>query len=565
MERLLEVDEETGDLQIRFPYRKDLVAVVRDLPGRRWNPSEKFWSVPERHLGEAAKVLIPQGFVASEEVQERLSAQDICADELAAQPAPAPRLSPAADGEPASGSDDPGALSISQLNEQVRELLRRSFRLPIWVHGEIVGFERNAHKQHVYFQLADKEDGDDRASGVVTAVLFAGERRTIEQRLAEAVEPFQLVDGIKIRVRARVDLYPPSGSYQIVVEDIDTSYTLGAIALRQEQILREVDTLGIREQNLRLPFPRPALRVALVTSYESDAYNDVVSELGRAPYSFAVDVYDCHVQGVRVEADVLAALDHLAVHQERYDVVVIVRGGGSRTDLMAFDSLPLALAVARHPLKVVVGIGHQRDRSVLDALAHSEKTPTAVAQHLVAIAAEEERHLAEAAARLARGGEGVLQEQRLRLERAAELFRTTAQLRLERAAARLGRDADSIRLGIARAWERERQRLRAASSEVGRGAERVLERQRDALARAARVVISGGVRQQRRSHEQLERLKLRVEAADPARILKRGYAWLRLEDGTSLKSVSQVNPGVRFNARLADGSIDGDVASVDPA
>ncbi|MEM7164761.1 MAG: exodeoxyribonuclease VII large subunit [Planctomycetota bacterium] len=565
MERLLEFDAESGDLQIRFPYAKELVAVVRGLPGRRWNPTEKLWTVPQRHLEDVAKVLLPQGFVASEGVQELLSDREIAIDDFAEQSLPglAGGLE-AGSVDGGAGNGEPQALSISQLNEQVRELLRSSFRMPIWVHGEVVGFERNAHKHHVYFQLADKADGDDRPRGVVTAVLFASERRTIEQRLAAAVEPFELSDGIKIQVRARVDLYPPSGSYQIVVEDIDPNYTLGAIALRQEQILREIDRLGIRDHNRSLPFARPTLRLALVTSYESDAYNDVINELAQSEYSFAVDVYDCHVQGARVEEDVLAALDHVSVHADDYDVIAIVRGGGSRTDLMAFDSLPLALAVARHPLKVVVGIGHHRDRSVLDVLAHSEKTPTAIAQQLVALARAEEQELLAAVAALSRQGSGVLHEQRSRLVRAAELFRSTAQLRIERAAAQLGRDVDGIRLGIARAWEREKQRLRGAAAAAGRGAERVVDGRRAELLRAVLELRNCAERQQRRARERLERLQLRADAADPKRILQRGYAWLQKDDGTSLKAASQVASGDRFTARLADGSVAAEVTDVDP-
>lgn len=556
--RLLDFDSGRGELRILFPYDKSLLALVRELPGRRWNADDKYWSVPTRHVGEAVKQLLPHGFSPSEDLREYLADGDLDLDALGDGPVPAPATAPTTPTPSQTRADSSSAdntWSVTTLNERVRAALAGAFPAPVWIQGEVIGFDRNAHKSHVYFQLAEKQSDDDRPQGVVTAVLFANARSYLEARLREGVEPLQLCDGVQVRVLVRVDLYPPSGSYQVIVEDIDPAFTLGEMARRQERILAEVRREGVADANLELPIPVPCLRIGLITSFESDAYNDFVNELARSGYAFEVDVWDCHVQGARVEADVLRALEQLAAQRSDYDAVAIVRGGGSRTDLMGFDSLPLALAVARHPLKVMVGIGHHRDRCVLDFLAHSEKTPTAVAQALVARVQEEERRLQSEAGSIARCSEAVIQGRIERFERTALLLTRSLELRLERGFHGVRTAAAALREVTVRRLQREhhrftsqRQRLLVTPLDRVRAARHDLQRRSGEVPRRAAAILE-------RVRSRVEAQQLRVDGANPQRVLARGYAWLQLSDGSTLASVDQAEPGAEFTARLRDGQI----------
>ncbi|MEE8142363.1 MAG: exodeoxyribonuclease VII large subunit [Planctomycetota bacterium] len=514
MSRVLESGRGGKEIRIRFPYDKALLKVVKNLPGRRWHPDARYWSVPGKHLPEVTEALLPLGFQVSEEVRVLISE--------AGGPIPdeAPR--------------EAGTLSVSQLNEQVRGVLRDSFHEPLWLEGEVLGYERNSHKRHVYFQLAEKEEGDDRSRAVITVVLFEYAKELVERELARAAEPVTVQDGVRIRVRGRVDLYPPAGSYQFVIEEIDPDFTLGEIGRRRERILAELERRGLRERNLQLSFPQPALRIALVTSYGSDAYNDFVNELGRSGYTFRVDVYDCHVQGAQLENDLLAAMSRIQAHSCRYDVAAIVRGGGSRTDLMGFDSLPLALEVAQLPLKVMVGIGHHRDRGVLDFIAHSEKTPTAVAQLLVGIAAAQEERLRVAAAGLKQRSQGLLRESRERLERTSLLLARSLELRLQQARSRVLLASRDLLYRVVRRWERQRALLMRATERLPTAVTHLLSR----------------------THERLEGKQSRIRSADPRQVLARGYSWLRKGDGSSLKRVGQASVGDRITALLSDGELD---------
>ena len=618
----LEWNSDLERVEICFSYDKKLVDLVRELPGRLWHPEAKRWSIPRESLPEVAHRLIPLGFAPSAVVRAMLDDPDAPLPARAADPLSA-ASSQVADSKVAdapvggarrggggAASDPPGdTWSISRLNERVRGILRDRIPGAFWVVGEVVGFDRNSHKQHVFFTLAEKEEGDDAARATVTAVLFGGTRSKVDQTLAKAGGGLAFQDGVRVRLEVSVDFYPRTGSFQLIVSRIDPTFTLGEIALRQERILRQVREAGLAEKNLALPFPLPALRIGLVTSQGSDAYNDFLSELRRSSYAFEVSAVDVHVQGARLEKEVLAALDHFANRRAEIDVVVITRGGGSRTDLMGFDTPDLAFAVARHPNKIIIGIGHQQDRSVLDAIAHSEKTPTAAAARLVSLCREAEDRLRRAAERLShglartlhressrtriwqeravRGARGRFGEARGFLDRAARdvggkgvrVLRGESDRLVERSNALPKRT--SRRLLSAREQLRERglrlsarlaarlvtarERLARDRDRLPRSAARSLERAGDRVRHAERELPRSAGRDLREAALRVAALAERVAARDPQAVLSRGYAWLRTRDGKTVASVAGVAPGDAIVAQVADGSIAARVEGVEPA
>lgn len=591
--RELRWDGESGRIQVRFSYDKKLVERVRNLTGRRWHPEERYWSIPRETLHEAAGALFPLGFEPDPGVRELLEGGEEVASEITGEvrepgPARGSRSTPAPlQPAPRTGSSEAEAWSVSALNERVRSIFRREFKGTLWVVGEVVGYDRNATRQHAYFQLADKAEGAESPQAIVSAVLFAGTRRSVDETLARAAGGLALQDGMKVRFEVKVDLYPKNGSYQLVVQSVDPTFTLGEIAQRQERILEEVRRAGVAERNLALPFPTPALRIGLITSPDSDAYNDFVSELGRSGFAFRLSLFGVRVQGEGLEGDVLTALDHFARRSEEFDLLVVTRGGGSRTDLMGFDSLALALAVARHPLKVVVGIGHQRDRSVLDAIAHSEKTPTAAAALLVALARDAEEFLRARARDLSRIIGAAVQGERTRVRSWQERLRDRARMRtarardrlrvasvglprgvrgaLRQARSRLQRDGVHLSAGISARFATAREKADRQRQELRRGATRSLVRARERLGESSLQLPRRSARALRDSTTRLAALEERVLSRDPRRVLARGYAWLQRPDGGTITSTGEVSPGDLLRARLRDGTLEARVESTAPA
>ncbi len=588
--RRLEFDPTTGDLRVLFPYDPELLPVVRSLPGRRWHPQSRHWSVPKAHADEAVEQLASYGFAAPVEAPERSASDRVAESSAEADPAATPSSDESSSHEPASHEPTRGrglvpglptrfddaqpveekseaeakTLSVSLLNEWVRGKLLAAFPAAVWLTGEVIGYDRNAHKKHIYFQLAEKVDGDDRPRAVVGAVLFDRERRMITRRLEGASERLTLGDGLKIRVRAKVDLYVVTGSYQIVVEEIDPSFTLGDIAQRRERILADIDKRGLRERNRSRPFPRPTFRVGLITSFESDAYNDLVNELQASRLPFDVAVRDVHVQGRYVERDVLSALAAFAEQRDSFDVVVIVRGGGSRTDLMAFDSLAIAVAVAEHPVKVLIGIGHHRDQSVLDFIAHSEKTPTAIGKRLVELAQAELEFIRESHRRVIECATRQLQAAREAVTSHTVLFARTSQLRLAEARTRLSSHAHSVQVRLAELLGRERNRLADRAHRLANHLVRDTERRREQLERFADRLPRLAQQAVAIERERTEVRSARLRSADPARLLERGFARLLDGDGKTIKSVSQVVPGDSIGVRLSDGQVRATIDDVSP-
>lgn len=530
---------------LSFSFDEMLIEEVKSIPGRRWHRDHKFWSVPIESAGEAARVLIPLGFETSADLEKLLTGE---VEGLAgmAQSAIVP-----------SGETDdpqPDGWTVTRLNETVRKALQLSVPASIWLVGEVLEFDRNQHRDNIFFRIAEKHQDDDRPQASVTAILWQANRQKVLDRFAETGSGLE--DGLQVRLKVRVDLYVGTGSFQVVVEDIDPSYTLGEIARRRERILAEIREKGLQEQNRSLPWPQVPLRIGVITSPGSDAWKDLIDELENSGFSFDVSLFGVHVQGEHTEGDVLAALSYFEQHAKDHDVVLVVRGGGSRADLLAFDSLPLALAVARHPLKIVIGIGHQADRSVLDELAHSEKTPTAVAQLLIQRVSDSWQtlrnrvaHLMLAASRSLQILRSELQWLRSRVSQKIE-FAIHEQERSLLVRGSALKSSSFGHIGEARGGlKADRDRLNYAGGRFLRTQQDRLERTTVSLVHCARQCVA-------QERERWSARGGRVRAADPARILSRGFAWVRGESGQTIRTIADSKTGEMLEVQIRDGVID---------
>jgi exodeoxyribonuclease VII large subunit len=538
MSRRVEHDGQST-LQIRFPFDRALVDRIKSLPSRRWNASDKFWFVPENDVVLVVDLLADDGFEFDEATRGLYTTlggsrvlEEIARRSTVAAASDLPLFAGTEQElEPITASQATD-LSVGMLNARVKDLLAGSFPAPVWLVGEISGFNKSVHRKHIGFELIERtEDGGSVSK--VSAILFESTRREIERQLSEAGDPFHLEDEISVRFAVRVDLYVPWGQYRVVIERLDVHYTLGEAARRREEIVRRLTVAGLHDINRSLELPALPLRVGLITSLGSDAYNDVLRSLSESGYAFEVTVHGARVQGQATEPSVLNALDWFAERGDRFDTILICRGGGSRTDLVWFDTERLGRAVALFPLPVIVGIGHEQDRSVLDAVARSCKTPTAAAGLLV-------EHTTRALARTEdAGGEilelaaGWIDRQHRESEQRAARLAAAARHRLVLAQGRLDqveRQARSSALAILHA---ARERLAVSAHRVPREARRRLELGSERLASRRR----------------------RLVLVDPRRVVERGYAILRRENRSVLVDATQAQPGEPLIAELKHGRL----------
>lgn len=538
MSRRVEHDGQHA-LQIRFPFDRVLVDRIKSLPSRRWNATEKFWFVPEDDVVLLVDLLADDGFEFDEntrglyaalggsrvlEEADRGSAPAM-ANDLPLFAGTEPELEPAA----VLRATD---LSVGMLNARVKDLLAGAFPAPVWLVGEISGFNKSVHRKHVSFELIERTE-DGRSISKVSAILFDSARREVERQLRQAGDPFRLEDEISVRFEVRVDLYVPWGQYRVVIERLDVHYTLGEAARRREEIVRLLIAAGLHNVNTSLELPALSLRVGLITSLGSDAYNDVLRSLSESGYAFDVTVHGARVQGQATEPSVLNALDWFAERRDRFDAILICRGGGSRTDLVWFDTERLGRAVALFPLPVIIGIGHEQDQSVLDAVARSCKTPTAAAGLLVEHAARALERIEDAGGAILELAAGSIDRQRLESEQRATRLAGVARHRLALAQGRLDQVERQVRSSARVALRAERERLAVSMHRIPREARRRLELGSERLASRHR----------------------RLTLVDPRRVVERGYAILRRENHSVLVDAAQAKPGEPLVAELKHGRL----------
>ena len=419
--------------------------------------------------------------------------------------------------------------TVADVCDKVSSVFADTFPDEIWVQGAISGLSRS-NNGHVYFDLVDpNQNVGASASAVLPVALFASSRRLVNRILRRA-GGIRMHDGIEIRVRGQLTYYPPQGRVQLVMSLIDPQFTLGQMAAARQELMERLSTEGILDRNHQIPFPALPLRVGLITSDQSAAYHDFVNELTSSGYPFHITLIDSRVQGLDAVPGLVAALRLPSQPSSDLDVdvLVVARGGGAKSDLAAFDHEDVARAIATCPIPVIVGVGHETDRSVADEVAHTSlKTPTAAAGRLVEAVASFESRL-DGASR--------------RIEALTTLHLDQAESRLFTSAARL---VSAARFSV----ERQSRTLEQAVYRLAREPQRQLEQQDRNLAVAS----------------------AQLQAFDPARALRRGWTITyvdranQTEDGpTLLRSPGQVTVGDNIRTVTAEGTVSSVVSQIDP-
>ncbi len=399
--------------------------------------------------------------------------------------------------------------------------------MPVWVAAEISELKVN-YSGHCYIELVEKADepaatsprGGRASSSVPRAQARAVIWRSQHAMLSayfEAETGSKLAAGMKILAKVLVSYHELYGlTLQIV--DLDASYTLGEVQRQRQMTIKRLQADGVWDMNRETAMPMLVQRIAVVSSASAAGYRDFMNELRSGGYAFRTELFDAVVQGAAAEESVTAALSAIAERAEEFDAVAMIRGGGSATDLSCFDSYLICSYVAQFPLPVITGIGHDKDTSVADMVAHKAlKTPTAVAAWLTDRMARIEAWLDESARRLHDTAVTTTRNERLRLERLASDTAREGGMYVERCRSALG-----------------------------------LLREQTAAA-ALRIVEIGRAR--------LEAADGLVEGRSPQRIMRMGFAVVR-SGGRALLSTEGLRAGERIEVELCDGALDADITSI---
>lgn len=424
------------------------------------------------------------------------------------------------------------ALTLYELNNLVHDVLEQTLREDYWLQAELSEV-RTAYNGHCYVEFVQKDrNGQNliaKARGTIWAPTYRLLAPFFERETGQPLSP-----GLKVLVCVSIKFHELYG-YSLTVTDIDPTYTLGDLARRRREILKQLSDDGILNDNKALSLPLSANRIAVVSSASAAGYGDFCDQLlhNESRFYFHIGLFEAIMQGTRTETSVLSALDAILAQCENWDAVVIIRGGGATSDLSAFDSYDLAAACAQFPLPVITGIGHERDDTVLDYVAHTRvKTPTAAAAFLIA-------HQQQAAEQLS-----VMQN---RLKEVTDRRVTDEMRRMERVAERLHRVFNNV--------------CTTNENRMALLAQRLATAQNVRLITAAQKLSSHEGRLQSLFQVQLQRaalsldlLEQRCRSLNPDLLLKRGYS-LTLKNGHIVRRTSDLNAGDVITTRLADGEI----------
>ena len=399
--------------------------------------------------------------------------------------------------------------SLLELNRLVRATIEDTLCEQYWLEAEIGQIGEN--NGHCYLEFIQKVEGHNtpvaRAKAKCWRNVWGSVRPYFEHTTGQT-----LTLGMKVLVLVHPDFHEAFG-FSWIVDDIDPRFTLGDMARRRQEIIRQLKAEGVFDLNRDLPLPLFTQRIAVISSSTAAGYGDFCRQLeeNKRGFRFSVTLYESLMQGEGVERSIISALDKINAHIDDYDCVVIIRGGGATSDMSGFDSLLLAENVANFPLPVITGIGHDRDECILDMVSHTRvKTPTAAAAFLI----------------------DRLEQVARRIDDAAERITSYVQHRMEIEKIRLSRAAERIPILFSLVKSKQENKMETLNQRIASAVQRLIDRRRHTL----------------------DILEQRTKSLDPTLLLQRGYT-ITLVNGHALRSPSAVKPGDIIVTRLADGTV----------
>lgn len=412
-------------------------------------------------------------------------------------------------------------ITLSQLQQRIKSVIEQGLPLPLWVVAEIAECKVN-YSGHCYLELVEKTEATD--SRTTNSVPKAQARAVIWRSQYAMLSAYfesqtgsRLAAGMKILAKVTVSFHELYG-LSLQITDLDPSYTLGEVERQKQLTIKCLQADGVWDCNREVELPTLVQRLAVVSSASAAGYRDFCQELQRSPYAFRHTLFEAVMQGAAAEESICAALSAIAEREEEFDAVIIIRGGGSTSDLSCFNSYRICSYVAQFPLAVITGIGHDKDVSVADMVAHTPlKTPTAVAAWLDERMALLEGKIDEAAQLVTDAARAKTAAEQLRIERWAGLIRELAKQMCERNHSHLTLLHEQLRFAAERTIERESSRLQLA-------------------------------------------VEL-VEAHNPQQILRRGFAVVRL-GGKAMTHTEGVKCGEQIEIELLDGTLQAEVKKI---
>ena len=400
--------------------------------------------------------------------------------------------------------------SLFELNEYIRRVLALNFAEALWISCEIA--QINKAKGNYYLELIQKSEDGEKIIASSAAIIWQKKYFRLRANLGKELDTI-LQEGMAIMAKFRIDFHERYG-LKLIVEEIDLSYSLGKLALKRRDTIEELRTLGLLEKNKALNLPIVLQNIAVISSHRAAGYQDFIKHLKQNEwnYKFNLNLYSAAVQGVFASDEMLHQLHKITESATIYDLVVIIRGGGAKLDLIAFDDLELCKTVATMKMPVITGIGHEVDATVMDLVAHTSlKTPTAVASFILDRNLQYESQLLHYGYLVGTLAQEKIKEQNFQIENATQKLRLFAKQQILQKNQWLNYKENELR--------------QASSSFI------------------------------KMKYQELDALETNIKMLDPLAILKRGYS-ITMQKDKVVRDAKKLKDGTLITSYFEKGKLD---------
>ncbi len=428
--------------------------------------------------------------------------------------------------------------TLSELNTAIKATLELAFPELVWVVAEISEIRHNS-KGHCYLELVEREEKETLAQ--IRANIWAYTFRNLASKFEKATGE-SLKQGMKVLLQVTVTFHEVYG-LSLNVKDIDPTYSLGEMARKKREVIERLTKEGLINLNKQIHLSLVPQRIAVISSETAAGYGDFINHLDDNPHGYKIfyTLYQSLMQGQEAEASIIAALKQIREHIKLHDAVVIIRGGGSQIDLSCFDTYSLAVEVAKFPLPVITGIGHERDATVVDLVAHTKlKTPTAVAEFLISGVNSFEERLLDAQKTLINRAKELLRDENHRLQYLVQQFRHIVRER----------------------FNSELSKIETALHRLIPGTTQIIDGNNNKLKLDMNRLVSGLKILFQEHKNKIKHLDQAIRLLDPINVLKRGYSVTYLKEKT-IKDSGDLQEGNIIRTKLYKGRVTSKVEGLD--
>lgn len=445
-------------------------------------------------------------------------------------------------------------LTLAELQLIIRDSIYLALPEMYWVIAEISEMKEN-YNGHCYLELIEKQPDDRNIRARARAVIWSSRYRFLKS-FFENVAGESLREGLKVLVKVKVEYHEIYG-LSLVISDIDPSFTMGDLAVKRQMILKRLEEDGVLSMNRELGFPLFPQRIAVISSRNAAGYTDFIKHISENSYGyvFYTALFEAAMQGNETETSIIGALDRIAEKIGFFDVIVIIRGGGSQTDLSWFDNYNIAYYITQFPLPVLTGIGHEKDLSVTDIVAYKAlKTPTAVADFLINCANEAENNLTETVSGIISLTRNIILDHKHKVETFSMKINPLARIMIsgmkEKLSSLIIETINSGKESVMKAGlipANHKSRLASSSKSLLSASNNKLAGLRNGLVNETSGLL-------RKSGMHIEGLTGSLKILDPVNVLKRGFTITSL-NGVIVKSKEALKSEDEIDTHFVDGSV----------